>query len=144
MCIYEKRFMAWWRRRRTPLIPALGRQGQAHLWVWGHPSLPREFQDSWDCYTENPCLGILEQNKQKQNKKQKEIYKDLLGLERWLSTQRCLLPSWWLEFGAQDPHSKRSEVPPIRLSFNLYTHHGLGASQSTNIYTNVETHTSNK
>jgi hypothetical protein len=26
----------WW---RTPLIPALGRQGQADFWVWGQPGL---------------------------------------------------------------------------------------------------------
>jgi hypothetical protein len=39
----------------TPLIPALGRQRQADLWVWGQPGLQSEFQDSQG-YTEKPCL----------------------------------------------------------------------------------------
>jgi hypothetical protein len=33
----------WW---RTPLIPALGRQRQADLWVRGQPGLQSELQDS--------------------------------------------------------------------------------------------------
>jgi hypothetical protein len=43
---------AWW---RTPLIPALGRQGQADFWVLGQPGLQSEFQDSRG-YAEKPCL----------------------------------------------------------------------------------------
>jgi hypothetical protein len=42
----------WW---STPLIPALGRQRQADLWVWGQPGLQSEFQYSQG-YTEKPCL----------------------------------------------------------------------------------------
>jgi hypothetical protein len=38
-----------------PLIPALGRQRQADLWVRGQPGLQSEFQDSQG-YTEKPCL----------------------------------------------------------------------------------------
>jgi hypothetical protein len=38
-----------------PLIPALGRQGQADFWVPGQPGLQSEFQDSQG-YTEKPCL----------------------------------------------------------------------------------------
>jgi hypothetical protein len=41
--------------RRTPLIPALGRQGQVGLWVPGQSGLQSEFQDSQG-YTEKPCL----------------------------------------------------------------------------------------
>jgi hypothetical protein len=41
---------AWW---RTPLIPALGRQRQAHFWIRGQPGLQSEFQDSQG-YTEKP------------------------------------------------------------------------------------------
>jgi hypothetical protein len=43
----------WW---CMPLIPALGRQRQVDLWVWGQPGLQSEFQDSQG-YTEKPCLG---------------------------------------------------------------------------------------
>jgi hypothetical protein len=42
----------WW---CTPLIPALGRQRQADLWVRGQPGLHSEFQDSQG-YTEKHCL----------------------------------------------------------------------------------------
>jgi hypothetical protein len=42
----------WW---RTPLIPALGRQRQADLWVRGQPGLQSGLQDSQG-YTEKPCL----------------------------------------------------------------------------------------
>jgi hypothetical protein len=38
-----------------PLSPALGRQKQVDLWVWGQPGLQSEFQDSQG-YTEKPCL----------------------------------------------------------------------------------------
>jgi hypothetical protein len=41
--------------RHTPLIPALGRQRQVDLWVWGQPGLQSEFQDSQG-YTEKLCL----------------------------------------------------------------------------------------
>jgi hypothetical protein len=42
-----------------PLIPALGRQRQADLWVQGQPGLQSEFQDSQaQGYTEKPCLEI--------------------------------------------------------------------------------------
>jgi hypothetical protein len=37
------------------LIPALGRQRQADIWVWGQPGLQSKFQDSQG-YTEKPCL----------------------------------------------------------------------------------------
>jgi hypothetical protein len=39
-----------------PLIPALGRQRQADLWVRGQPGLQSEFQDSQG-YTEKPVLN---------------------------------------------------------------------------------------
>ena len=42
----------WW---RMPLIPELRRQRQADFWVWGHPDLQSETQDSQG-YTEKPCL----------------------------------------------------------------------------------------
>jgi hypothetical protein len=45
-----------------PLIPTLGRQRQADLWVRGQPGLQSEFQDSQD-YTEKPCLDKTIQNK---------------------------------------------------------------------------------
>jgi hypothetical protein len=45
------------------LIPALGRQGQAHFWVRGQPGLQSEFLDSQN-YTEKPC--------QKKKKKEEE------------------------------------------------------------------------
>jgi hypothetical protein len=51
------------------LIPALGRQRQADLWVWDQPGLQSEFQDSQG-YTEKPCL---KRNK-KQTKKPKESW----------------------------------------------------------------------
>jgi hypothetical protein len=52
-----------------PIIPALGRQGQADFWVRGQPGLQSEFQDSQG-YTEKPCLEKTKKNKQtnKQNK----------------------------------------------------------------------------
>jgi hypothetical protein len=57
----------WW--RRTPLVPALGRQRQAEadFWVRGQPGLQSEFQDIQG-YTENPCL-----EKPKKNQKNKQI-----------------------------------------------------------------------
>jgi hypothetical protein len=61
-----------------PVIPALGRQRQADLWVWDQPGLQSEFQDSQG-YTEKPCLEKTKQNKTKQNKnknKIKKIYKN--------------------------------------------------------------------
>jgi hypothetical protein len=36
----------------TPLIPALGKQRQAVLWIWGQPDVQSEFQYSLGCYTE--------------------------------------------------------------------------------------------
>jgi hypothetical protein len=54
--------------RRTPLIPALGRQRQANFSVQGQPSIQSEFQDSQG-YTEKPCLEKTKQNKTKTNKK---------------------------------------------------------------------------
>jgi hypothetical protein len=56
------------RWRRTPLIPALGRQRQANFWVRGQPGLQSEFQDSQG-YTEKPCL-----EKPKQTKEKKQIW----------------------------------------------------------------------
>ena len=47
----------WW--RRSPLIPALGRQRQVDFWVWGQPGLQSEFQDNHQGYTEKPCLGFF-------------------------------------------------------------------------------------
>jgi hypothetical protein len=58
----------WW---RMPLIPALGRQGQADFWVRGQLGLQSEFQDSQG-YTEKPCL-----KKQKQKTKIKTQLVDL-------------------------------------------------------------------
>jgi hypothetical protein len=55
---------AWW---RSPLIPALGRQRQVDLWVWGQPGLQSEFQDSQG-YTEK--LGLEKPKKEKEKKKQ--------------------------------------------------------------------------
>jgi hypothetical protein len=52
---------AWW---HMPLIPALGRQGQANFWVQGQPGLQSEFQDSQG-YTEKPCLEKQHKTKQK-------------------------------------------------------------------------------
>ena len=49
----------WW---RTPLVPALGRQRQADVWVRGQPGLQSEFQDSQG-YTEKPCLEKPKINK---------------------------------------------------------------------------------
>jgi hypothetical protein len=64
----------WW---RTPLIPALGRQRQVDLWVWGQPGLHSEFQDSQD-YTEKPCLEKTRKQKNpKQTNKQKKKAGDL-------------------------------------------------------------------
>jgi hypothetical protein len=66
--------LAWW---LTPLIPALGRQRQADLWVRGQPDLQSEFQDSQD-FTEKPCLGKknkTKNKKQKQNKTNKKTKK---------------------------------------------------------------------
>jgi hypothetical protein len=54
-----------------PLIPALGRQRQVDFWVWGHPGLQSEFQDS-QSYTEKPCL-----KKQKTKQKKKNVKGDL-------------------------------------------------------------------
>ena len=38
-----------------PLIPALGRQRQTDLWVWGQPGLQSEFQNSQN-FIEKPCF----------------------------------------------------------------------------------------
>ena len=51
-----------------PLIPALGQQRQEDFWVWGQPSLQREFQDS-QSYTEKPCI---EKQKQKEEEEEEE------------------------------------------------------------------------
>ena len=62
----------WW--RRTPWIPALGRQRQEDFWVWGQPGLRSEFQDSQG-YTEKPCLEKTKNkktNKKKKNKKKEK------------------------------------------------------------------------
>ena len=37
------------------LIPALGRQREADLWVWGQSGIQKEFGDSQD-YMEKPCF----------------------------------------------------------------------------------------
>jgi hypothetical protein len=47
-----------------PLIPALGRQRQVDVWVWGQLGLQNKFQDSQG-YTEKPCLKKT--NKQKKS-----------------------------------------------------------------------------
>jgi hypothetical protein len=60
---------------RTPWIPALGRQRQADLWVWGQPGLQSEFQDSQD-YTRKPCLEKQQQQQQTKNKKTKKKKKN--------------------------------------------------------------------
>jgi hypothetical protein len=61
---------AWW---RTSLIPALGRQWQADVWVRGQPGLQSEFQDSQD-YTEKPCLKKTKtKTKQNNNNNQKKL-----------------------------------------------------------------------
>jgi hypothetical protein len=53
-----------------PLIPAFGRQRQAHFRVGGQPGLQSEFQDSQG-YTEKPCLEKQNKTKQKTNKQTK-------------------------------------------------------------------------
>jgi hypothetical protein len=50
-----------------PLIPALGRQRQADLWVRDQPGLRSEFQNSQG-YTEKPCLG-----KKKKKRRKKKV-----------------------------------------------------------------------
>jgi hypothetical protein len=53
-----------------PLIPALGRQRQANLWVRSQPGLQSEFQDSQG-YIEKLCLKKpKKKKKQKKNQKQ--------------------------------------------------------------------------
>ena len=42
----------WW---HMPLMPALGRQGQADFLIRGQPDLQSKFQNSQG-YTEKPCL----------------------------------------------------------------------------------------
>ena len=56
-----KNSQAW---RRTPVIPALGRQRQADFWIPGQLGLQSEIQDSQG-YTEKPCLKKTK-NKQKE------------------------------------------------------------------------------
>jgi hypothetical protein len=51
----HKKFQDSWVWWRTPLIPALGRQRNADVWVPGQPGLQSEFQDSQG-YTEKPFL----------------------------------------------------------------------------------------
>jgi hypothetical protein len=66
-----------------PLIPALGRQRQVDLWVWGQPGLQSEFKDSQG-YTEKPCLEQTKQTNKKPKtnppKKQKQQQKNLSEL----------------------------------------------------------------
>ena len=80
-CIY------WW---CTPLIPALGRQKQADLWVRGQPGLQSEFQDSQG-YTEKPCL---EEKKQSQN--QKGLFQTAVSVSMEERSNAMLL---WPELG---------------------------------------------
>lgn len=49
----------------TLLIPKLGRQRSADLWVWGWPNLQNEFYDKQDYYTEK---SSLEKKKNQTNK----------------------------------------------------------------------------
>lgn len=63
----------WW---LTAAIPALGRQRQMDLIVWGQPCLQIEFQDSHD-YTKTPCLE--DQNNSNNNKKN-QFSLDILNL----------------------------------------------------------------
>ena len=48
------------------LIPALGRQRQADLWIWGQSGLQMVFQDSQG-YTETCCLGMKIKKREREN-----------------------------------------------------------------------------
>jgi hypothetical protein len=54
-----------------PLIPALGMQRQADLWVQDQPGLQIEFQDSHG-YTEKPCLEKRKEKKRKEKKRKEK------------------------------------------------------------------------
>ena len=85
------------------LIPALGRQRQANLWVWGQPGLQSEYQDSHG-YTEKPCH---ETNKQT-NKKPTKPNKTKNGV-----TTNIIL---WLE----GHHNMRNCIKGIQKAENSY------------------------
>ena len=57
----------WW---RTPLIPALGRQRQADLWVRGQSGLQNEFQDSQG----NPVSKTNKQTNKQTNKVSSDLH----------------------------------------------------------------------
>jgi hypothetical protein len=96
----------WW---HTPLILALGRQGQANFWVQGQPGLQSEFQDRLG-YTEKPCLEKQMNKSQRNPKKQtsknnnKKIIKEntaMVSFPLRISTLRSVahwasLPNMWL------------------------------------------------
>jgi hypothetical protein len=68
-----------------PLIPALGRQGQADFWVRGQSGLQSEFQVSQG-YTEKPCLKNQKNQKPNQTKtkeKQKKKKEDEIFLTNY-------------------------------------------------------------
>lgn len=55
-CVVKRSLVAWW--WCMPFTPALGRQRQVGLWVWGQPDLQSKFPVR-KSYTEKPCLRKL-------------------------------------------------------------------------------------
>ena len=56
----------------TPLIPVLGRQGQANTCIRDQPGIQSELQDSQSCHTEKPASNKQTKRKQKTKTTKKE------------------------------------------------------------------------